>query len=175
MGSVEERRCEAENGKVGWRKILDDRAIRRLRLESIVAGSRFGGVGGIGNGLSGGAYCGGKMVDAERAYVLFPKEIGLDEDGDNGGSSDWGDAGVASGVESNELSPDEGENGIDVQYGTEEGCRTSGLGTLFFLLTTNGGGVGKRASGKESKSAWDLAQSPKCSSGSEEHSSTKGR
>ena len=173
MGSLEERRCEAGNGKVGWRKISDDRAIRRVRFELIVAGSRLGDVGGIGNGLSGGAYCGGKMV--ERAYVLFPKGIGLDEDGDNGGSSDWGDAGVASSVESNELPPGEGENGIDVQCGTEDGCRISGLGTLFFLLPTNGGGVGKRASGKESKSAWDLAQSPKCNSESEEHASTKGR
>lgn len=175
MGSLKERRCEAGNGTGGWRKISDDRATRRLRLESIVAGPRFGDVGGIGNGLSGGAYCGGKMLDAERAYVLFPKEIGLDEDGDNGGSSDWGDAGVASGVESIELPPGEGENWIDVQCGTEEGCRISGLGTLFFLLTTNGGGVGKRESGKESTSAWDLARSPKCNSGLEEHASTKGR
>lgn len=111
----------------------------------------------------------------ERAYVLFPKGIGLDEDGDNSGSSDWGDAGVASGVDSNELHPGEGENGIDVQCGTEDGCRISGLGTLFFLLTTNGGGVGKRASRKESKSAWGLAQSPKCNSESEEHASTQGR
>lgn len=78
------------------------------------------------------------MVDAERQYVLFPKEIGLDEDGDNS------DAGVASGVESNEpsqeLSPGEDENGTNVQCYTEKGCRISGLGTLFFLLATLGRG-----------------------------------